>query len=275
MHPSTARAIAGNLLRIRRHGGWLVLAIAALWLVRRYVPVEPLRSATDVGGNFLQAFVGIYGLVLAFAIFVTWTQQNETQVAIEREANLVAELYRLLSWFDRWPQRDSARKLLRDYARNVPRAHAEDAAADALPERELLEQLFSSFLGQREPSAAEEHLWEKALDLAHDLSIAREERITRAGLRLPDGLKWFVVLGAAASVAILIVLHVEAFWVHALFVAVLTWAVVAAVTIVIDLDDPYTGDFVVDWTRFDQAIERVDGAAEPQRVEARNARTGS
>jgi len=253
-----AAKIARQLLRVRRHGGWLLLSLCALWLVRRFAPAEALRSATDVGGNFLQAFVGIYGLVLAFAIFVTWTQQNDTQIAIEREANLVEDLYRLLGWFDRWPGRDAARRLLAEYARNVPRVHADGSSTPDLPERELLEELLGSLLGYRDLSPSEERLWPKALDLSHELSTAGEHRATCAALRLPSGLKWFVILGGAASVAILLMLRVEVLWVHAAFVALLTWAVVASVTIVLDLDDPYTGDFIVDWACFDEALQRIE-----------------
>ncbi|HVE85666.1 MAG TPA: hypothetical protein VND93_22585 [Myxococcales bacterium] len=263
---SFTSAAVRHLGRVKRHGGWLVAALVLRWLLQRFLPVETLKAATDVGGNFLQAFVGIYGLVLGFAVFITWGQHNDTQVAVEREAVLVGELYRLLSWFDRWPGRDAARGHLRAYAHEVPKTYANGPPDGTLPEREHLEKLFHGLLEYHSPSPAEERLWDKALDLIHDLSQTREHRITTAGLRMPWGLRWFCILGGGASVLIIALQHLESPGMHALFVGLLTWVVVAAVTIVIDLDDPYTGDFVVDWSRFEQAADRMECLACPDHL---------
>jgi hypothetical protein len=261
----TAAAVR-HLGRVKRHGGWLLASLALLWAFHRLLPQEPLSHATDFGGNFIQAFVGIYGLVLGFAVFITWGQLNDTQVAVEREAVLVGELYRLFSWFDRWPAREAARQHLRDYAHGVPKTYAHGHPAGTLPEREKLEHIFRALLEYRTPSPAEERLWDKALDLIHDLSQTLEHRITTAGLRLPWGLRWFTALGGVATVVAFAVLAVEPFGLHLFFQALLTWVVVAAVTIVHDLDDPYAGDFMVDWSRFEQAAERMECLACPEHL---------
>jgi hypothetical protein len=261
---SFAAAAVQHLGRVKRHGGWMLASLGLLWALQRYLHL-PERAA-DIGGNLLQAFAGIYGLVLGFAVYVTWAQHNDTQVAVEREAVLVGELYRLLSWFDRWPGRDAARERLRQYAHGMPATYAHGHPRGTLPEREHLEQIFHALLSYQTPSPAEERLWSKALDLIHDLSQTREHRITTAGLKLPWGLRWFCVLGGAASVVTCALLNVEPFGLHVFFQVLLTWVVVAAVTIVIDLDDPYTGDFLVDWSRFEQAAERMECLACPEHL---------
>lgn len=252
--------------RVRRHGGWMVASFGVLVAFHVLLPQESVARATEVGGNFIQAFVGIYGLVLAFAVFVTWTQHNDTQVAVEREAVLVGELYRIFSWFDRWPGREAARQHLRDYAHGVPRTYANGLPTGTLPEREHLEKIFHALLEYRDLSPAEERIWDKALDLLHELSQTLEHRITCAGLKLPWGMRWFVILGGAASVVSFALLSFEPFAVHFFFQALLTWVVVAAVTIMMDLDDPYTGDFIVDWSRFEQAAERMECLACPEHL---------
>ncbi|HZN94618.1 MAG TPA: hypothetical protein VFB81_18010 [Myxococcales bacterium] len=265
---SFAAAAVRHLGRVKRHGSWMISSIVLLWVLERYLhlPERFPEGATDVGANVLQAFIGIYGLVLAFAVFITWGQHNDTQVAVEREAVLVGELYRLLSWFDRWPGREAAREHLRKYAHGVPGTYANGYPVGSLPEREHIEALFSALLNYRTPSPTEERLWNKALDLIHDLSQTREHRITTASLRLPWGLRWFSILGGAMVAVSCALLHVEPFGLHVFFQALLTWVVVAAVSIVLDLDDPYTGDFVVDWARFEQAAERMECLACPEHL---------
>jgi len=264
--PSFKTAAVRHLGRVRRHGGWLVGSLGVLYAFHRLLPQESLAPATDLGGNFLQAFVGIYGLVLGFAVFITWGQQNDTQVAVEREAVLVGELYRIFSWFDRWPSRETARQHLRDYAHSVPKTYAHGHAVGTLPEREHLEHIFRVLLEYRAPSPAEERLWDKALDLIHDLSQTMEHRITTAGLRIPWGLRVFTIMGGVMTVLSFSVLAVEPFGLHVFFQALLTWVVVAAVSMVLDLDDPYTGDFRVDWERFEQAADRMECLVCPEHL---------
>ena len=73
-----------------------------------------------------------------------------------------------------------------------------------------------------------------------------------------EALRWFLYLGAAFCVGTLWVLFVESWLVHALFTAGMTWVVVAAVSIVLDLDDPFSGDFNVNWQRFRQTAEQME-----------------
>jgi hypothetical protein len=87
---------------------------------------------------------------------------------------------------------------------------------------------------------------------------ARGHRETVARMRMGEGMRWFVFIGGAITVAGLEVLWVDNFVLHAAFVAGLTWVVVAATSIVIDLDDPTSGDFVVDWVPFSNAAGAME-----------------
>lgn len=236
-----------HLRRVRKHGGWLLVSLSCLWLVRQFVPEAALRSATEVGGSFLQTFGGMYGVIVAFAIYLVWTQHNETQVAIEREAVSLVELYRVLGWFPSWPQRDAIRQSLKTYSRGVPLSYT---GGPPLNERELLENGLGAFLSHAPATPAEERLFETALDRFHELNEARGHRATVARLRMGEGLRWFVFIGGGLTISGLELVWVDSLPLHAAFVAGMTWVVVAAASIVIDLDDPTSGDFVVDWSHF-------------------------
>ena len=69
------------------------------------------------------------------------------------------------------------------------------------------------------------------------------------------------VVPALAVLGFVWVLFVESWEVQALFTAGMTWVVVAAVSIVLDLDDPFSGDFNVNWARFRQTAEQMREAA--------------
>ena len=246
-----------HLRRVRKHGAWLAVSLGLLWVARHFIPEAALRSATDVGGNFLQTFGGMYGVIVAFAIYLVWTQHNDTQVAIEREATSLVELYRVLGWFPAWPTRDSVRESLKLYAKGVPLSYS---GGPAMEERAVLERDLGAFLSHTPASASEERLFSTAVERFHELNEARSHRVTVAGLRMGEGMRWFVFIGGGITVAGLELVWVDSWALHAAFVAGLTWVVVAAASIVIDLDDPTSGDFVVDWSHFSQAFAAMEQA---------------
>src|ERR1700742_25187 len=112
----SAFALKRHLRRFRKHATWMTVAIAGQLWCRVLLPADQLRSATDLASNFLQTFGGIYGIVVAFGIYVEWQQLNETQVTIEREAVALEELFRLLHWMIGWKGRDRALERFVGYA---------------------------------------------------------------------------------------------------------------------------------------------------------------
>jgi hypothetical protein len=232
----------------------MLVSLSCLWLTRQFLPQSALRAATDVGGNYLQTFGGMYGVIVAFAIYLVWTQHNDTQVAIEREAVSLVELYRLLGWFPSWPQRDVVRESLKAYAKGVPPSYT---GGPPMEERALLERGLGAFLSHAPASPSEERLFEPTLNRFHELNEARGHRVSVAALRMGEGMRWFVFIGGGLTVAGLELVWVDSLAMHAAFVVGMTWVVVAAASIVIDLDDPTSGDFIVDWRHFGEAADSM------------------
>src|SRR5688572_18084089 len=70
------------------------LAELGLWLTRVLVPPSLLRETNDVVGNHLQTLGTIYAVLLAFIVFVVWTQFNDARQHVECEANELLDLFR-------------------------------------------------------------------------------------------------------------------------------------------------------------------------------------
>src|SRR5437870_901073 len=73
----------------------MLLAVAGLGMVRALVPPAVLRANNEVAGNYLQTIGTIYAVLLAFVVFVVWTQQNEAWRLVERQGNELADLLRI------------------------------------------------------------------------------------------------------------------------------------------------------------------------------------
>lgn len=259
----TLSSLRQHLGRLQKHIGWIALAIAVHRFVRHLLPGEVLRGATEAGGSFLQTFGGMYGIIVAFVFFVVWQQHLDTQVAIEKEAVALSELHRLLRTTSTWQGLAQAHARLVRYAHGVPLANGPTPIANPVDDHALLIETLEEYLAWQPGTPAEERLYGETLGLFHELNEAREHRITVARQRLPEGLRAFVVIGGVITVLALDFLWVDSAFVHGLFVAAMTWVVVAAISIVHDLDNPYTGDFIVDWSRFRAAAQRMEAKAEP------------
>ncbi len=252
-----------HLKRLRKHGFFLALGVGGLLAVRAAIPAEVLKSANEVGGNFLQTFGGFYGIIVAFAMYVVWQQHLETQTAVEREAVALREVWTMLGQFTSLANQVDLRNRLREYAHVVPRLNRPHPLACERDDKSLMRSTLLDFMRHDPAAGHEERLYQTTLDLFHELNEAREHRITVARQRLPEGIRAFIIIGGFISVATLWLLYVDATALHAVMVMSMTWVVVAAASIIFDLDDPFAGDFVVDWKRFTDAEQRMSDVGTP------------
>src|SRR5260370_16131913 len=72
----------------------IAIAEAGLLAVRTCVPPAALKDSNDVVGNYLQTLGTIYAVLLAFVVFVVWSQFNEARSYVERESNELLDLFR-------------------------------------------------------------------------------------------------------------------------------------------------------------------------------------
>lgn len=80
-------------------GGSSLLSVLGLLLIRRRVDLEFLESHHEVAGYFITIYGTLYGVLLAFAVFVVWIDLKEAQSNFELEANQLADLYRMAQVF--------------------------------------------------------------------------------------------------------------------------------------------------------------------------------
>ena len=62
----------------------MAVAVAGLLAVRTVVPHAYFQPSNDVGGGYLQTVGTIYAVLLAFVVFVVWTQSNDARRLVER-----------------------------------------------------------------------------------------------------------------------------------------------------------------------------------------------
>lgn len=251
--------------------GAIAASVVGLVAVRHLVPVELLRASNDVVGNYLQTVGTIYAVLLAFVVYVVWTQFNEARVEVEREANEILDLYRTVGALP-----DSVRATVVDRLRRYTNAVCDDewgamaAGDEACLARTgaLLDDVWATLKEFEPGSGCHSALFEEALSRFNDLSDCRTARLTSARTRIPFAMKLLLYFGAVIVVASMWLFAVDSVRIHAIITGAMAGAVSHVLYLIADLDDCFDGDWQVSSEPFERVRSLMVG---PVEVEVRSA----
>src|SRR5262249_35133701 len=168
--------------------GSMVVSVAGLVVARQVIPLQGLEQSNDVVGNYLQTLGSIYAVLLAFVVFVVWTEFKETRAHVAREANelLGLDLARgLLSE----PARSRVRVLAREYAR-VVLVSEWPAMSCRVPlgpgvAAPIIDQLWGALHGAERQPELDGPIYGEVLTRLDDVSDARSNRLTSSRTTIP------------------------------------------------------------------------------------------
>src|SRR6267142_3860762 len=94
------------------------LSLAGLYLVRRKYSAEVLKENHEVAAIIFNAFGLLYGVVVAFVVFVTWSGYDEATKNLQLEANETLDIFHSAKAFPD-PISKTIQQGLMDYAASV------------------------------------------------------------------------------------------------------------------------------------------------------------
>jgi len=255
---STGRVVVAVTARILPT---VLVAEAGLCVVRALVPASALEGTGDFVGNFLQTLATIYAVLLAFVVFVVWSQFNDARSLIEREANELLDLYRTA----RSLPTGVSRSLCTHVAAYVEEVltyewdqMAKVSPAPLVKGTATLEAVWDE-LSLFEPRTDREGIvLGELLSRYNDVSDLRSQRVSASQVRIPLALRIFIYTGAAMNVASLYLVAVQSFAVHALTTAALAGALAHVLYVVHDLDNGFSGDWQIPRAAFERVAGYVD-----------------
>jgi large-conductance mechanosensitive channel len=248
------------LLLVVLLGGATVVSTAAVCLVRRLVPLAVLASNHEVAGNYLQVLGTLFAVLLAFVVFVVWSQYNEARTAVEREANEIADLHRSVSGLAA-EVRDGVREELQAYVRAVVDEEWQAMARGGSSERaaSTLEQIWCRLSALEPQAGREEALFTEALARFNDLSDMRTHRLLSSRIRLPATLWLLLLTGALLTVGSMLLFGPASLAAHALMTSAIAGLICFVLYVVADLDNPFWGDWRISPEPMLQALRRSRG----------------
>ena len=221
----------------------VVVSLAGLGLVRRFVAPERLAGHTDVAG-YIYAVVGVlYAVILAQVVVAAWGEYQDARTAAANEANAVLNLQRLSR---EWPETDhqAVRSGLLEYADHVVNVEWPDlergdlmAAINPTP----TDRLWSIYDEIGISPSGVTPTFSASLDQLDALDEARRTRFLLAAFGLPQIMSVTLLIGGIVTVGFSYFFAVENRWVHMLLTGCLAVMVSLLLLLEYQLETPFEG----------------------------------
>jgi hypothetical protein len=224
----------------------MTAAVAGLAAVRAIIPPADLQASNDVCGGYLQTLGTIYAVLLAFVVFVVWTQANDVRRLVERQADELADVLRV------------TRALGGSVAAGVvaeARRYVGEAAETEWPlladgrscprAAEMLDRVWQSLVAFTPRTDKDQTLFTEAISRFSEFGDARADLLHCGRVRLPVLLWLLLLTGGVGTVGSMYLFGSERFWPLAAMTASLAGAISFMLFLIRDLDNPFRGDWQV------------------------------
>jgi hypothetical protein len=236
----------------------VAVAATMVVLIRRHVPLDVLHGHHEVGGILFNALGIIYGILIAFLVFVVWTNYQSLKLSVATEADQLIDLARLSAGFP--PQtRASIHLALRNYTDLVMDeewAAMRDGHESPRVEK-AIENLWTLYVNAQ-PQMVNNPLYAESLDRLAILADARRGRLNQAAEGLHSILWIFLIGGGVIMIAFTHFFGMKSVPAQ-LF---MTGAVAAEITFLLYLiaaiDRPFDGAMQVDTAPMRRVIQRLN-----------------
>ena len=234
------------------------VALAGLLLVRRLVPLPIRESANAVSGIIYGATYVLYGITLAFSLYLGNQEANEARETVEREAGSLEGLFEIAQQLPQ-PQRDRIQELTESYARIVVEEEwpLMERGQESPQAEARIDELQETVVEYEPDTSAEQALYSQGITLAFDLEEEREIRLLHSS-QDSHRLLWHVLVsGGVITVLLSLFFGSKVVWLQGLSVAALTTVVVLLLSATYQLQAPFAGSVRIEPEAFEEVLDDI------------------
>lgn len=243
-------------------GGFAVLAVLGCLAVRRRFPGVAEGEHNELVGVLLGVFAAIYGVLLAFVIFILWDDRTQAQDTVSAEATGLSQIV-----FDSRALPNSERNAITSAVDGYVHAVSGDEWSDLRAGRggspraaAALDRLRASIAGYSPRDDAESAFYGDAVTDLTQVATQRRDRLSVArsaggnvGGNGPLTLfELLLVGGAVVFVPLTYLFGHRSRLAHSLFVGISTALVALGLLLTVVLGQPFAGDLAVQPNAFQQ-----------------------
>jgi len=230
-------------------GFFTAFGIGVTLLVRRFVHHSVLEQHNDIAG-FVYATIGvIYGVMLAFVMFVVWEQYNDASMTAENEAMHAHALYRDLMLYPDIKEAGPALASLSLFSHSVvekeyPALKSFKWGTEreaSIETRDKFANLWADIKKIAPHTMQEQSLFAEILQDINIIGQSREQRLLMARSDLAGVIWGAVVLGAMITIGFTGFFGTENFKAHLFIVGLLGLITGLVIYTIVNLNYPFMG----------------------------------
>lgn len=239
----------------------VALAHVGLKLVRRRVPLEVLQSHHEVAGFIIGVIGAVYAVLLAFVVVAVWTQFEDANATVSREANQLNDLARMAQGFSP-PVEQRALEGLRNYAQvAVSDEWPAMSRGEKSPRAQVATQQLWQIYSEIEPQSARENaLYAESLRRMNDLSDSRRLRVHASGNDVPLIVRILLWGGGMLTLCFTYFFGVKNVRSQALMTAALAIVLSFVLFLIVALDNPFHGSISVSPEPLKEILTHIEEA---------------
>ncbi|MEO8211175.1 MAG: hypothetical protein ABI840_11505 [bacterium] len=232
------------------------VSVIALLIIRKHIRWESFKENHEVGGFLFNALGLIYAVLIAFVVYATWNDYNESAVVCNKEADIIQNLY-----FD---------------TEGLPIESQAEIKKDILEYLEIIINDDWPLLAVGEPSPKSRlkliELWKnyndidnivtdkqiiflgESLDKINDITDLRRQRILSSQNHIPAVIWTVILIGAMTSVGFSLFFGTRSLLVQSTMTSLFAMTNAIVILMILALDHPFTGDIKITSDAFQQIL---------------------
>ena len=235
--------------------GMIGLFTTRQWVARQH---HQDRSHNDIVSYFLAAITVFYGITLGLLAIATWTNYSTTQDKVDREAQVVASLYRDVNSFPD-PLRTTLDDDLRSYVREVIDVSWPLQRKGIVPPGTgaKLDQLQADLLLFEPATERDKIVTAQAYQVFNSLVEARRGRMETVTSGMPASLWALVILGGLITMTASLFFDIPSLAMHFWMTLLLSTLLGLMVFLVGTLDHPFRGKVSIGPASLERVYKQV------------------
>jgi len=219
-----------------------LIAFAGLRFVRKTYPAEVLKENHEVAAIIFNAFGLLYGVVVAFVVFVTWGGYDDAKKNLELEANEADDIFHITKTFPD-PARGIIQQGLMDYIASVNNDELKRMSLGeiSLHSNRAMARLITVFYQIDDKSVPNRELYAESLTRLNNLAQYRRIRIFAGNDTVPFAVWLVLLVGGVITISYTYFFGMKNIKSQYLMTAALTVTITLILVLIYILDHPFTG----------------------------------
>lgn len=238
---------------------FIAISFLGVLFVSRYIPLTLRYRNNPVIGNVSALISIIYGVLVGLMALYLINNVNYTASAIQQEANAVADLYRDSKWLKE-PARENIQLQLKAYLERVIKVEwplMTKGLSLGMEGELIIENITHELIIYNSLTNAESLLVHDMLDGIKKLYDSRAQRV-HMSFKVLNPEIWVVILIGTFLIIMINFIYGINFYLHLLTISAVSMMAASMIFLLLTLDRPFQGDFVVEPSAFDRVLNFIN-----------------